>query len=250
VLQNDSNIPRIFSKFIKPKRFPFYMKVIHIEARLKGNVLLPDSVIKKLPEKIIVFTTIQLMSSLPGILKQLEDAGKTPFTVKTNHTRHDGQILGCNVEHYTDYTKKDFDSFLYVGDGLFHPKALAWKNEGKKVYAYDPYSEKFAEIKGEDIEQIKKKHKAALSKFYMSSKIGLIITTKPGQYMMKKALKLKEDYPEKEFFFFVDNTFNFDSLEDFPFVQVWVNTACPRIGFDDSIRLSKGVINIDDVLKK
>ncbi|MGV8168854.1 MAG: diphthamide synthesis protein [Candidatus Nanoarchaeia archaeon] len=226
------------------------MKVVHVEARLKGKVLLPDAVIEKLPERLIVFTTIQLMSSLPGILKQLEDKGKKPFTVKTNHTRHDGQILGCNVEHYTDYTNKEFDAFLYVGDGLFHPKALAWKNEGKKVFSYDPFIDKFFEIKPEDVEQIKRKHKAALSKFLVSKKIGVIITTKPGQYFLNKAQKLKTQYPEKEFFFFLDNTYDFNSLEDFPFVEVWVNTACPRIGFDDSIKISKPVINIDDVLKK
>jgi 2-(3-amino-3-carboxypropyl)histidine synthase len=226
------------------------MKVIHIEAKLKSKVTLPEKFIKSLPEKLIVFTTIQLIDSLPGILSQLKAAGKKPFTVKTAHTKHEGQILGCNVEQYRNYTDKEFDAFLYVGDGLFHPKALAWKNEGKKVFAYDPFTEKFSEIKGEDIEQIKKRQKAALSTFLMSKKIGVLITTKPGQYMMKKALKLKEQYPDKEFFFFVDNTYNFDSLEDFPFVQVWVNTACPRIGFDDSIRVSKPLINIDEVLKK
>jgi 2-(3-amino-3-carboxypropyl)histidine synthase len=226
------------------------MKVVHIEARLKSKVELPQELIGLLPEKIIVFTTIQLMSSLPVIVKQLESAGKKPMLVKTNHTRHEGQLLGCNIEHYSDYTKEDFDAFLYVGDGMFHPKALAWKNEGKKVFSYDPFSDKFSEIKGEDIEQIKKKHKAALSKFLMSNKIGVLITTKPGQHFLKKAQKLKEQYADKEFFFFVDNTFDFGSLEDFPFIEVWVNTACPRIGYDDSIRMTKPMINIDDVLKK
>jgi 2-(3-amino-3-carboxypropyl)histidine synthase len=225
------------------------MKVIHIEAKLKSDIKLPEKLIMALPDKIIVFTTVQLIDNLPKIISQLESAGKNALIVKTNHTKHAGQILGCNVEQHASYTDKDFDAFLYVGDGMFHPKALAWKNSDKKVFAYDPFSDKFTEIKNEDVEHIKKKHKAALSKFLMSKKIGILITTKPGQYMLKKALKLKEQNPEKEFFFFVDNTYNFDSLEDFPFVEVWVNAACPRIGFDDSIRMEKPVINIDDVLK-
>lgn len=224
------------------------MKVIHIEAKLKSEVLLPEKIINSLPDKLVVFTTIQLINSLPGIINQLHSKGKKPFVVKTNHTRHEGQLLGCNIESHTTYTNKPFDAFLYIGDGLFHPKALAWKNEGKKVFSYDPFSENFSEIKSEDTERIKKKHKAALSKFLISKKIGVLITTKPGQFMLKKALKLKEQYNEKEFFFFLDNTYNFDSLEDFPFIESWVNTACPRIGFDDSIRLSKAIINIDDLL--
>lgn len=225
------------------------MKVIHIEAKLKSEVLLPEKIIKSLPEKLVVFTTIQFINSLPGIIKQLQSAGKKPFVVKTNHSRHEGQLLGCNIESHKTYTDKQFDAFLYIGDGLFHPKALAWKNEEKKVFSYNPFTGTFSEIKSEDTEQIKKKHKAALSKFFISKKIGVLVTTKPGQFMLKKALKLKEQYPEKEFFFFLDNTYNFHSLEDFPFIDSWVNTACPRIGFDDSISLSKAIINIDDVIK-
>jgi 2-(3-amino-3-carboxypropyl)histidine synthase len=226
------------------------MKVVHVEAKLKSKVNLPAELINKLPRRLIVFTTIQLLDSLTGIISSLEKAGKEPMIVKTNHTRHEGQLLGCNIEQYSEYTDKEFDAFLYVGDGLFHPKALAWKNEGKKVYTYDPFTDKFSEIKKEDIEQLKKKHNAAISKFIMSKKIGVLITTKPGQHMLKKALKLKEQYQDKEFFFFLDNTFDFGSLEDFPFVEVWVNTACPRIGFDDSIRMSKPLVNIDEILKK
>lgn len=226
------------------------MKVVHIEAKLKSNILLPEDFIDSLPEKIIVFTTIQLIDSLPGIVSQLKNAGKKPIVIKTNHTKHEGQLLGCNIEQYEEYTEKDFEGFLYIGDGMFHPKALAWKNANKKVFSYNPFTDKSSEIKPEDVENIKKKHKAALSKFILSKKIGVIITTKPGQFMLKKALKLKEQYPDKEFFFFVDNTYNFDSLEDFPFIDMWVNTACPRIGLDDSIRISKPVINVDDVIKK
>jgi 2-(3-amino-3-carboxypropyl)histidine synthase len=226
------------------------MKIVHIEARLKGKVELPGKVIEFLPEKIIVFTTVQLLDSLPGIMKQLEAAGKKPIIVKVKHTRHEGQLLGCNIENYSDYTKEDFDAFLYVGDGLFHPKALAWKNNGKKVFAYDPFTQKFSEIKEEDVEQIKKRQKAALAKFYSSKKIGVLVTTKPGQHNLKIARELKGHYPGKEFFFFVDNTFDFNSLEDFPFIDAWVNTACPRLGLDDSVRTAKPIVNIDEVLKK
>ena len=68
--------------------------------------------------------------------------------------------------------------------------------------------------------------------------------------MMKRALELEQEYPDKEIYFFLDNTYDFNSLEDFPFIDVWVNTACPRIGFDDSIKISKPVVNLEEVKKK
>lgn len=225
------------------------MKVVHVEARLKSGVALPDSFIEKLPKKVAVFTTIQLMSSLEGILKQIIDSGREAVVFKTGHTRHKGQILGCNVQTWDDYADESFDAFVYVGDGLFHPKALLWKNEDKTVYAFNPFTDKEFILDKKEMEMVKKRHMASLSKFYVSKRIGVIVTTKPGQMLLKRALELKEEYPEKEFYFFLDNTYNFGALEDFPFVEVWINTACPRIGFDDSIKISKPIINLEEVKK-
>ena len=225
------------------------MKVVHIEARIKSGVVLPNKFIDKLPRKVAVFTTIQLMNSLEPVIEQLKKAGKEPLVFKTGHTRHKGQILGCNVQPWSDYADAEFDAFVYFGDGLFHPKSLLWKNEDKKVYAYNPFTEEDFVVDKAELESVKRKHKAALAKFYASTKIGVIVTTKPGQLFLKKAMELENEYPDKEFYFFVDNTFNFNSLEDFPFVEAWVNTACPRIGFDDSIKISKPIINLEDIKK-
>lgn len=222
---------------------------MHVEARIKGKIELPKKFVNKLPEKLIVFTTIQLIESLQTIIKQLEDVGKRPEVYKTGHTRYKGQILGCNVQKAEKYTEKEFDAFLYIGDGLFHPKALVWENEDKKVYAYNPFTEEEQIVGNEDIELIKKKHKAALSRFYMSTHIGVLVTTKPGQFYLKRALELREEYPEKEFYYILDNTIDFNSLEDFTFVECWINTACPRIGFDDSIKIGKPILNMEHIKK-
>lgn len=223
------------------------MKVIHIEARLKAKFELPKEFIEKLPKKVAIFTTIQLMNTLPIVAKQLEETGRTPVILKTGHTRHKGQILGCNVQRFEDYTDEEFDAFLYVGDGFFHPKALVWKNEDKKVHVYNPFTSKEYLLDGKDIEKTRKQYLGALSSFRMSNKIGVLVSTKPGQFFLKRALELKKEYPEKKFYYFTDNTINFDSLEDFPFIQVWVNTACPRIPFEDQVNISKPVVNLEDV---
>ena len=44
------------------------------------------------------------------------------------------------------------------------------------------------------------------------------------------------------------NTLDFNEIENFPKVECYVNTMCPRIGFDDTIRLNKSIINLEDVL--
>ena len=72
-----------------------------------------------------------------------------------------------------------------------------------------------------------------------------MITTKPGQNNLKKALELKAD---KNIYYFLDDTINFAELENFNFIDCWVNTACPRIAYDDSIKIAKPIINIGELI--
>lgn len=226
------------------------MKVYHVEARIKTKFKLPESFLKKLPKKVAVFTTIQLISSLDSIVEQIKNSGRKPFVFKTGHTRHKGQILGCNVQEFSDYADEDFDSFVYIGDGMFHPTALIMKNKDKKVFVYNPFNDKEYIVDQKDIEKKEKLQRAALSRFYMAENVGVLVSTKPGQFFLRKALELKQEYPDKKFFFIMDNTINFFGLEDFPFVDCWINTACPRIGYDDTIKISKAIVNFEDVKKK
>ncbi len=69
---------------------------------------------------------------------------------------------------------------------------------------------------------------------------------KSGQNHLKEAEKFKQE-TDKEVFIFVFDTLDFGELENFPDVECWVNTACPRIGHDDGSRVSKPIINLDDL---
>ncbi len=218
------------------------MKTFFVEARENEKIVLPINIFK-LPEKIVLFTTVQYIRNVDVWKKDLEDAGKKVILIKPVHAKYAGQILGCSIDKFDD----NFDAFLYIGDGLFHPKALMLKND-KPVFIYNPKSKEFFELKKEELDEIKKKLKIGLVKFYSSKKIGVLISTKPGQFNLKDALVLKKKFADKEFFFLVDDTFNFDSLEDFNFIECYVNTACPRISYDDSVRLNKPVVDVNELL--
>ena len=86
-------------------------------------------------------------------------------------------------------------------------------------------------------------------KFKSAKVIGVYVTTKPGQQQLKKAKELEEKYPDKNFYYFVSDNLNIGEMENFPFVEMWINTACPRIGFDDSPDMPKSLINLMDALK-
>lgn len=218
------------------------MKTLFIETKYTRPIKIPQKVIDKTPNRLCLFTTVQFIDQLDNMRSQLK--GKEITTLMPEHTIYKGQILGCDIMEMPG----DFDAFLYIGDGLFHPKALAIGNK-KPIYVFNPFADKFFELDRTDIEAMLKREKGALLKFHTSENIGIIITTKPGQHFIGKARKLKELYPEKRFYTFIANTLDFNDLENYPFIDVFVNTMCPRIGLDDTNKIEKPIINIDVLLR-
>ena len=111
------------------------MKFLFLETRYDEKVELPNEVIEKLPKKIALFFTLQFLDSLAIIKKQIEATGRTVIVTKGKHTKYIGQIYGCNLEKFPG------DAFLYIGDGLFHPKALALTSN-KEVHIWNPIQNK------------------------------------------------------------------------------------------------------------
>ncbi len=218
------------------------MKTMFVETKYKGKIKVPKKVIDKLPDTVGLFFTIQFIDSLEDVKKDIEKTNRKVKLMKGKHTKYLGQIYGCNLEKFPGV-----DAYLYIGDGLFHPKALVLGND-KPVHIWDPINKKYSVVTKKLMEKEITRQKAAYSIFLMSKKIGVLISTKPGQSYFKQALKLKTKYKDKEFYYIVMNTINFDSLEDFPFIEVWVNTACPRIGWDDTKRTTKPMLDLGSVL--
>lgn len=212
-------------------------------------VKIPASVLDKLSSPVALFTTAQLLHLYEDMAAQLKEVGKKVVRIKTVHTRKAGQLLGCNLQSFSDYTDEEFASVLYVGDGLFHPQALLWKNDVPS-FLFNPFSGEEYEASSEDVARIKKKYQGALASFYMAKTVGVLIPVKPGgQLYLRWALELKKVYPDKTFVFLVDYNIDFGGLENFPFCEVYVNTACPRIPFEDAGKLPRPVVNLEDVSK-
>lgn len=218
------------------------MKKLFIEARYNEKFYLPKKELSKLPERLCLATTVQFLDSIDGIKNQLEKSGRKVSYFHGKKTKYRGQVLGCEILKGNSQN----DDFLYIGDGKFHPIALKLKSE-KEVYIYNPFKKKVEKLETNEIEKIKKKYLGALAKFYASEKIGILVSTKSGQSQMKKALEFKKNLGDKECFVFLCDTLDFQSLENFTFIQVWVNTMCPRIAFDDAVKIRKPIINIEDV---
>jgi len=234
------------------------MKVLFLNAPYAGKVFLCPETIDYLKKKnyqtVAIYASIQFSSHLDKVKKQLHQLGIKAISSQPFRTGMAGQLLGCDCNfdslNLPGNEIDKIDAFLYLGDGRFHPLALVYgqkdQPEVKEVVCDNPVNKKMTVLGKSDIASLLRRYRASLMKFLSAQKIGVIISLKPGQEQYKMALKLEKKYSSKKFYYFVDDSVSYDQLENFPFINIWVNTACPRIGFDDPEKFRQGVINLND----
>jgi 2-(3-amino-3-carboxypropyl)histidine synthase len=223
---------------------------IFIKAEYNGEVELTNEIISKCREykEIGIYSSVQFIDKLDSIIKKLENLNIKVISSKPERANEKFQILGCDVFNENLKLKKMPDAFLYVGDGKFHPTALMFAQKDnidfKPIITYNPISKNVNVINEYDF----RKYKASMMKFLNAKNIGVFISTKIGQQQYKQSKKLEIKYPSnsgKKFYYFIADNFNQNELDNFSFVDVWINTACPRIAFDDI----HSMINLNDALK-
>lgn len=201
------------------------MKVLLMPA--KSTIDINESLKKvSIKGKIGLITTIQF-------LEQLKKANKF-----IKNSVIGGQILGCNIKN-AEKIKNKVDSFLYIGSGRFHPIQIARKLK-KPVYILNPNTSEFSKIEECEVQNYEKRLKGKLSKFYSAKSYGILISTKKGQYNLKKAELLRKKL--KNSYIFICNNINENEFENFKGIDIWINTACNRIE-------GKNIINLEDLPK-
>lgn len=198
------------------------MKRLYIKANMNIDL---EPILKKIKiseNKIGIITTVQFEHEVKKI--------KNPNFI------YGGSILGCNVDTAIKIANQ-VDAFLFIGSGDFHPLAL--KVFKKPIYIANPLTNKFSKISEEYLEKLEKQKKGKILKYYNAKKLGIIICTKPGQNLLHRALKLQKELKKPSFLFLCHDieTIEFENFQD---IDMWINTACPRIE-------DKNIINMTDL---
>ena len=239
------------------------MHTLFLDAPYTGMVELSKDTLSYLKKKkikiVALYASVQFVHLLEKVREQLAALKIRVIISQPRRTHVSGQLLGCDNDkealNLSDEQFKNIDAFLYVGDGKFHPLALVFAQkdipgqERKEILCNDPMARKLTVMTANDTKKLLLQYRSSLMKFLSSERVGVIVTIKPGQQQLRAAYQLEKRFPDKKFYYFVDNVISFDQLENFPFIQTWVNTACPRIGLDDHEKFRNGVINLRDALQ-
>jgi len=215
------------------------MKVLYFEFPYKRRFILPKKIIESLPDSLALVTTTQYIHQVDSIVNSLKKHGKSVFVPEVYGSVYRGQILGCSIAKI----KGSFDAFLYIGEGRFHPLGLLFNSE-KDVYCFNPMNKSLSILGKEERKDMIRKSNSRKALFLKSKNIGILFSIKPGQFSSLQIKSLEEHFPEKKFYPMIGDNIDEASLDDFSFIDCFINTACPRLSLDSS---SNRIIDIQEV---
>lgn len=234
------------SEMLKQTTLP----TLYIEAKVKSSV--KSAVKKAIPhlkqwKKIGLVTTVQHVHKLGEAKNVLLETHKTVAIGDAGRLRYAGQVIGCDYSN-AKAISKEVDAFLFVGGGKFHAVGIALATAKPTVVA-DPY-EKRAFTVEDETKKILKKRWANISETRKAENVGIIIGLKAGQKRLDQALKVKKLVEEagKKATVFALTEVTPEALMQFPTIDAFVNTACPRLSLDDAKKFYKPLITPNEAL--
>jgi 2-(3-amino-3-carboxypropyl)histidine synthase len=234
------------SKFVKHETIP----TIYVEARALLNI--NESLKKALPllneySKIGLATSVQHIQTLNETREFLVRSGKTVIIGEAGRVGYAGQVIGCdysNVKSIAD----EVEAYLFVGGGFFHALGIALSTS-KPTFVVDPYDDRVFSI-SEDSKKLLKQHWACIEQARNAQNIGIIIGLKPGQNRIDDALNVKDliEKHGKNAYLLAIREVTPESLLDFPTIDAYVNTACPRISLDAPGKFAKPLLTVNEFM--
>jgi 2-(3-amino-3-carboxypropyl)histidine synthase len=182
-------------------------------------------------------TTVQHVHLIPAMEAFLHAKRITGIVAEGGgRTPHRGQVLGCN---FAAAKATGADEILFVGTGLFHPIGIALATHAR-VIALDPLTGTAREVTGDSL---MRRRFAVMEKARGAKTAGIIVSTKSGQQRMELARRLASHSPHAVIV--TMREVNPDELLNLGFA-CYVNTACPRLAYDDQVRFPVPVLSPEE----
>lgn len=197
----------------------------------------PAVVEKALPllkgRRIGLVTTVQHTHLLSEVGHRLRSLGyETIITPGEGRTPEPGQVIGCS---YGSARIPGATDILFIGTGMFHPLGVQLAT-GMHVVALDPLTGIAEEP---DTRKFLSRRHAVMEKARYAGHYGIIVSRKQGQNRHPLACRLAS-LSDRAYLVFMDEV-SPDELLNLGFAA-YVNTACPRLSYDDQKRFPVPVL--------
>ncbi len=226
------------------------VSTIYVEAR--ATVTVDEAVEKSISllskyNKIGLATTVQHVQALAHAREILVRAGKTVVIGDAGRMNYSGQVSGCDYSNVRSIAN-DVEVFLFIGGGRFHALGIALSTSKSTIIA-DPYEKRAYPI-DEEAQQILKQRWACVEEAEHAKAFGIIVGLKLAQKRLDDALKIKEiaEKKGKTVFLLAIREIVPEALMEFPTVDAYVNTACPRISLEAPSKFQKPVLTVNEFM--
>lgn len=234
------------AKLLKYEKVP----TVYVEARATLNVA--ETVEKALTlmdgwRTIGLATTVQHVQVLDEVKEFLVRAGKTVMVGDAGRVNYPGQVIGCDYSNAKSIAN-DVEGFLFIGGGRFHALGLALSTSKPTIVA-DPYEKRAYSI-DDEAQKILKQRWASLQEAQKAKTFAVLVGLKPGQKRLEEALNVKEKLEKsgKEVYILAVRELTQEMVMNFPTIEAYVNTACPRVPLDASSKFSKPMLMLNEAL--
>ena len=234
------------AKLVKHEEVP----TVYVEAR--ATVTVSEAVEKSVPllskyGKIGLATTVQHVQTLDEAREILVRAGKTVVVGDTGRVNYSGQVMGCDYSNVRSVAN-DVEAFLFIGGGKFHALGIALSTSKPTIIA-DPYENRAYSI-NEEAQKILKQRWTYIEEAKHAKTFGILIGLKLGQKRLEDALNVKEiaEKNGKTVFLFAIREILPEALMEFPSVDAYVNTACPRVSLEAPSKFLKPVLTVNEFM--
>jgi 2-(3-amino-3-carboxypropyl)histidine synthase len=234
------------AKMVKHEAVP----TIYIEAR--ATVTVDAAVLHAIPllidySKIGLATSVQHLQTLNQAKEILVHAGKTVVIGDSGQMGYPGQVSGCNYSNVKSIAD-EVEVFLFLGGGMFHALGVTLSTSKPTIIA-DPYDNR-AYLIGAEAQKILKQRFASIQEAKKVNKFGIFVGLKPGQKHIESALRMKAvaETKGKDAYLLAAREINPETLLEFPSLDAYVNTACPRISLEAPGKFQKPILTVNEFM--
>jgi 2-(3-amino-3-carboxypropyl)histidine synthase len=232
------------AEFVRSARVP----TVYVEARAKVTV---DEAVRQAVallspySRVGLATSVQHLQTLNEVNEILTEAGKIVLIGNKGQLAYAGQVIGCNYSNVTSIAS-DVEAFLFVGGGMFHALGITLST-GKPTFIADPYDNRAFSINDEAQKTLKQRW-TCIQEAQSAKAFGVIVGLKLGQKRLEQALSVKAlaEKHNRAAYLLAATEITPEAILEFPSIDAYVNTACPRVSLEAPEKFSKPMLTVNE----
>jgi len=151
-----------------------------------------------------------------------------------------GEVLGC-----TSPSINGVENVIYIGDGRFHLESAMIKNPHLNYYKYCPFSRKLTQ-EFYDFDKMRSIRENEIRRAFDGKSFGVILGSlgrQGNKRIFENVIKKLESYGKYTIFRIVVDEINQRILDNYDFIDAFVQISCPRLSIDWGSCYSKPLLS-------